>query len=67
MGSSRPSRWLVGSSAVDIAVASTLACCGIAMAPVPVAVAAALLAAAVVFAFVLDAAKVPMLRRLRLG
>ena len=38
MWSSRPSRWLVGSSVVDLLIASTLATCGIAMAPLPVVV-----------------------------
>ena len=31
LGSSRPSRWLIGSSVVDVLIASTLATCGIAM------------------------------------
>jgi len=66
MGSSRPSRWLVGSSAVDIAIASTLAACGVAMSGVPVMMIAGLFVAAVIFAFALDFAKVPVLRRLSL-
>ena len=33
MGSARPSRWLIGSSVVDLLIASTLAICGIAMSP----------------------------------
>ena len=64
MGSCRPSRWLVGSSVVDLLIASTLATFGIAMIPVPVAVVAGTLVAAAVFAFVLDFAKVPVFRRL---
>ncbi len=65
--SSRPSPWLVASSVVDVLIASTLAACGIAMASIPLLMVGVLLAAAVVFAFALDVAKVPVLRRLRLG
>jgi H+-transporting ATPase len=64
MGSCRPSQWLVGSSVVDLTIASMLASFGIAMTPVPVAVVAVALVAAAVFAFVLDFAKVPVFRRL---
>jgi H+-transporting ATPase len=64
MGSCRPSRWLVGSSVVDLLIASTLAIFGIAMAPVPVVVVAVTLVAAAAFAFVLDFAKVPVFKRL---
>lgn len=64
MGSCRPSRWLVGSSVVDLLIASTLAIFGIAMAPVPVVVVAVTLVAASAFAFVPDFAKVPVFKRL---
>jgi H+-transporting ATPase len=64
MGSCRPSRWLVGSSVVDLLIASTLAIFGIAMAPVPVVLVAGTLVAAAAFAFVLDFAKVPVFKRL---
>jgi H+-transporting ATPase len=67
MVSSRPSPWLMGSSVVDVLIASTLAVCGIAMAPIPMPMVGGLFAAAVAFAFVLDLAKVPVLRRLRIG
>ena len=67
MVSSRPSRWLMGSSVVDILIASTLATCGIAMASIPILLVGGLLVAAVAFAFALDLAKVPVLRRLRLA
>jgi H+-transporting ATPase len=66
MGSCRPSWWLVGSSVVDLLIASALAIFGIAMTPLPVAVVGGALAAAVVFAFVLDFAKVPVFRRLEI-
>jgi H+-transporting ATPase len=64
MGSCRPSWWLVGSSVVDLLIASALAIFGIAMTPVPVVVVGGALAAAAVFAFALDFAKVPVFNRL---
>ena len=65
--SSRPSRWLIGSSVMDLLIASTLATCGIAMAPLPALVVGGTLVAAAAFAFVLDLAKVPVFNRLRIG
>jgi H+-transporting ATPase len=62
--SSRPSFWLVGSSVADIVIASTLAASGIFMTPLPIFVVAGTLAAALAFAFVVDAAKGPVFRRL---
>jgi H+-transporting ATPase len=67
MGSARPSRWLIGSSGIDLLIASTLATCGIAMAPLPIWVVGGALVAAAVFAFVLDFAKVPVFKRLRIA
>jgi H+-transporting ATPase len=67
MGSSPPSRWLVGSSLVDLVIASTLATFGIAMAPLSISVVGGTLAAAVLFAFVLDFAKVPVFHRLKIA
>ena len=64
LGSARPSLWLVGSSVVDVLIASTLATRGIAMAPLPVIVVGGALVAAAVFAVILDLAKVPVFRRL---
>ncbi len=66
LGSSRPSLWLMGSSAVDVLIATTLAVCGIAMSPLPVLVVGGTLAGAAVFAFILDFAKVPVFNRLRI-
>jgi H+-transporting ATPase len=60
--SSRPSLWVVGASAVDASLACALALTGVAMAPLPLAAIAAVVAAAVVFAFLIDFAKVPMFR-----
>jgi len=65
--SSRPSRWLLGSSVVDLLIASTLATCGIAMTPLPVLVVGGILVAAAVFAFLLDLAKVPVFKRLKIA
>jgi H+-transporting ATPase len=64
---SRPSLWLAASSVVDIGIASTLAVGGIAMTPLPVWLVAATLAAAVLFAFLLDLIKVPVFARLGLA
>jgi len=65
--SSTPSLWLIGSSVLDLLIASTLAICGIAMAPLPIFVVAGILVAAVVFAFILDFAKVQVFNRLRIA
>ncbi|HUD89604.1 MAG TPA: HAD-IC family P-type ATPase [Xanthobacteraceae bacterium] len=62
--SSRPSFWLVVSSIADVLIASTLAIGGIAMTPLPVWIVAGTLAAAAVFAVILDFVKVPAFRRL---
>jgi H+-transporting ATPase len=64
LGSSRPSRWLVGSSVADLLIASVLATCGIAMTPLPVSVLGGTFLAAAVFAFIADFAKVPVFHRL---
>jgi hypothetical protein len=60
----RPSLALALSSVADIGIAATLAVSGIAMTPLPPLMVAATLAAAVVFAFVLDMAKIPVFTRL---
>jgi H+-transporting ATPase len=67
LGSCRPSLLLVGSSAVDLSIASTLAACGIAMNPLPMPVVGGTLVAAAVFAFLLDFAKVPLFQRLKIA
>jgi H+-transporting ATPase len=66
LGSSCPSKWLIGSSVIDLLIASALATRGIAMAPLPMFVVGAILVAAVVFAFALDVAKVPVFNRLKI-
>jgi H+-transporting ATPase len=67
IGSSRPSRWLAGSSVLDVLIASTLATCGIAMAPLPPFAVAGTLVSAAVFAAIVDFAKVPVFRRLKIS
>jgi H+-transporting ATPase len=64
LGPARPSRWLIASSLADVAIASTLAICGIAMSPLPVLAVGGTLVAAAVFAFAADFAKVPVFNRL---
>ncbi len=64
---SRPRLWLAASSVADVTIASTLAIGGFAMTPLPTLVVAGTLAAAAVFAFVLDGVKVPVFARLRIA
>ena len=52
---------------VDLSLVSALALNGILMAPLPVAILAGVLGAAIVLAFVLDAVKVVLFRRLRIA
>ncbi len=63
---SRPSVWVVASSATDILIAATLAVRGIAMTPLPILIVAGTLAAAAAFAVVLDLVKVPLFARLKI-
>ncbi len=65
--SSRPSRWVVLSSIGDILVIAALATRGIAMSPLPLSIVAETLAAAALFAFLLDFAKVPLFHRLKIA
>jgi H+-transporting ATPase len=65
--SSRPSRWIVLSSVLDLAIAAAVALSGI-IAPVfPVTDIAVLLAAAVLFALLLDVIKMLVFARLRIS
>ena len=64
---SRPSLLLAVSSIADIAIASTLAVAGLAMTSLPVPIVVGTLAAATVFAFILDLVKVPVFARLRIA
>jgi len=63
----RPTRWLVLSSVADVLIISTLAICGFAMAPLPVAVVAGEFAAAIVFGMLLDLVKIPLFARLAIS
>jgi H+-transporting ATPase len=63
---STPSGWLVLSSVADVVIASTLASRGIAMTPLPIILVTATLTAAFAFALVVDFAKVPVLRQLKI-
>ena len=65
--SSRPSLWVVVSTVCDVLIISTLATRGIAMTPLPIFVVGGTLAAAAVFAFIVDFAKVPVFNRLRIA
>ena len=67
LGSSRPSLLLVGSSALDMSIAATLAVCGIAMSPLPILTVGGILVAAAAFAFIVDFAKVPLFKRLKIA
>jgi H+-transporting ATPase len=67
MGACRPSPWLIGSSLVDVTIASTLAISGIAMHALQIAVVGGILIAAAAFAVLLDFAKVPVLSRLKIA
>jgi H+-transporting ATPase len=64
---STPSGWLVLSSVADVLIASTLALRGIAMTALPIILVAATLVGALAFALVVDIAKVPVLRRLKIA
>jgi H+-transporting ATPase len=64
---SRPSLWLTASSVAAVLIAVILGVGGITMTPLPVLVVAGTLAAALVFAFVLDIVKVPVFARLRIA
>lgn len=61
---SRPSRWLVVSSVVDLAAVATMAVLGILMAPVSLTLIVLLLAVVAAYLLVLDQFKVQMFRRL---
>jgi H+-transporting ATPase len=65
--STRPSIWLVFSSVADLLIASIMASCGIAMMPLPLLAVLGTLAGAVVFALIVDIAKVPVFNHLKLA
>jgi H+-transporting ATPase len=63
----RPSLILVLSSVADILIISTLAVCGIAMAPLTLSVVTCELAAAIAFGLLMDVAKIPLFGRLHIS
>jgi H+-transporting ATPase len=64
---SRPSRWMVISSIIDLGLIATLASWGVLMAPIPFSVIAGIAIAAVGLAFLLDFAKVALFRKLAIA
>jgi len=62
--SSRPSLWVVVSTVCDILIISTLVTRGIAMSSLSIFIVGGTLAAATVFAFIVDVAKVPVFKLL---
>jgi H+-transporting ATPase len=67
MWGTRPSVWMVASSVADVLIAAGLAIGGIAMAALPPALIGGVLAATVVFAFALAAAKIPVFAHLKIS
>ncbi|MDE1174715.1 MAG: HAD-IC family P-type ATPase [Parvibaculaceae bacterium] len=62
--SSWPGRWLIVSSIADLSIFSILSVNGILMTALPMVIVAGLFAAAIVFAFILDAVKLALFHRL---
>lgn len=65
--SSAPGRWLVASSVVDLTIISVLAINGVVMTALPIAIVSGLFVAAIIFAFLLDIAKMTLFRRLKIA
>ncbi len=63
---SRPSGWMLSATAADLVIVTALASAGILMAAIPLTGVLVLLAAVAAATILLDLAKVPLLRRLRL-
>jgi H+-transporting ATPase len=66
-GAARPSLVLLGSTVVDLSIAAILAVCGIAMAPLSPSAVVGILLAAAGYALILNFAKVPVFRRLKIS
>ena len=64
---SKPSWWLVLSSVGDLVIIATLAIGGIAMTPLPPYIVSGVLAAAVLYGFVVDTLKLSLFKRLRIA
>ena len=65
--SSRPGKWLIISSAVDLTLISLLAVNGVLMRPLAIAIVAGLLVAAAIFSLLLDLVKVALFHRFRIA
>jgi H+-transporting ATPase len=65
--SSRPGKWLLAASLIDVTLFSTLSIHGVLMAPLAPAVVASVFACAVLLAFCLDAVKVLLFRKLAIA
>ena len=65
--SSAPGKWLIASSCIDLGLVSVLALAGIVVAPLPAAVLGGIFAAAVIFALVLDSAKLTLFGRFKVA
>ncbi len=58
-----PTQWMIWASVVDLLIISTLASCGIAMAPLPIFVVAGEFGAAIAFGLILNVVKIPVFAR----
>jgi H+-transporting ATPase len=65
--SSRPGRWLVASSIIDLGLWAIFATQGILMAPLSVPIVAGVFGAAILLAFMLDAVKLALFQRLAIA
>jgi H+-transporting ATPase len=65
--SSRPGKWLIISSIVDLTLISFLAVNGLLMKPLAIAIVAGLLTAAIIFSFLLDSVKLVLFHRFRIA
>jgi len=67
MWSSRPGTWVIVATGADIVIISTLAVRGIAMQSLPLGIVGGIFACSILFAFLLDLIKVPVLRRTQIA
>jgi H+-transporting ATPase len=65
--SSRPGKWLIVSSALDLTLISLLAVYGVLMRPLAIAIVAGLFVAAAIFSLLLDLVKVALFQRLKIA
>jgi H+-transporting ATPase len=65
--SSRPGRWLIVSSVVDLTIITLLASNGVMMATLPIAIIGGVAGAAIILAIVLDSIKFALFQRLAIA